>query len=65
MGTLKDRLMDTEEKWNAKCAIEGWKCSSCGTYPPYDDREIFLSIKSKTELGLCSTCAHRMEKTLN
>ena len=65
MGTLKDKLIDIEEKWDTKCQIENLRCSSCGIHPPYDDREIFFSTKSKTGAGLCNTCAHRMGKTLN
>ena len=32
MGTLKDELIETEEKWNTKCQIENLRCSSCGNY---------------------------------
>ena len=65
MGTLKDELIDTEERWNTKCQIENFRCSSCGIHLQYNDRDTFFSTKSKTGEGLCSTCVRRMGKTLN
>ncbi len=54
MGTLKDKLIDTEQKWLAKCDIENWKCLRCGNEIPYGEREIFF----RTGKGLCGFCAH-------
>lgn len=44
MGTLKDKLIDTEEKWLAKCKIEGWKCKRCGDEIPHGEQEVFSEL---------------------
>jgi len=56
MGTEKDRIIEAEEGWIAKCNAKGWHCSICGAPPPLSEREIFF------ETGMCGHCAHVMEK---
>ena len=53
MGTQKDELIDTEERWLAKCEIEVWKCSRCGGEIPHGEQEIFF----RTGKGMCGLCA--------
>ena len=56
MGTDKDKLIETEEKWKWVARQENYLCARCHQIPPYGDREIYF------ETGHCGRCDHIVNK---
>ena len=52
MEADRDDPIAAQNRWNALALKKGYRCSRCGTTPPYGERELYF------ETGKCGFCAH-------
>jgi RNA polymerase-binding transcription factor DksA len=56
MSRSKGEPEEAEEDWHSIAHSKGYRCDSCGSIIPYDEREVYFAT------GLCDWCRHRLEK---
>jgi RNA polymerase-binding transcription factor DksA len=56
MSKTKDEIEEAELDWHALAQAKGYRCETCGSIIPYEERKAYFST------NLCDWCRNQREK---